>query len=74
MDKEPEERRTCPICGHVFKSRAVMRNHYINRVCERYRDIIIGDKLFMTEKSVRHKESKIEIHILEMIFNILFMN
>lgn len=38
MEKEPEERRTCPICGHVFKSRAVMRNHYVNRVCEKYRD------------------------------------
>ena len=58
MEKEPEERRTCPICGHVFKSRAVMRNHYVNRVCERYRDYNYRRQIIYDGKNRKASESE----------------
>ena len=58
MEKEPEERRTCPICGHVFKSRAVMRNHYVNRVCERYRDYNYRRRIIYDRENRKASESE----------------
>lgn len=33
---EPIEQRQCPLCGHVFKSRTYMRNHYHQRICDKH--------------------------------------
>ena len=55
---EPEERRTCPICGHVFKSRAVMRNHFINRVCDKYKNYQHYRQYYYGRKNRKTSESE----------------
>ena len=58
MEKEPEERRTCPICGYVFKSRAVMRNHVANNVCEKYKNYQHYRQYYYGRKNRKTSESE----------------
>ena len=46
------------MCGYVFKSRAVMRNHVANNVCEKYKNYQHYRQYYYGRKNRKASESE----------------